>query len=106
MLLFSCDSCQRIKNPDENWIVGFAADTMGVTSATREVTILDAWSGARAVDPLAVHFCSVACKDKYVDALFVDSNADGRKRTTKTKAIKRSSASNSHSRRTRSKKAA
>ncbi|HZP62247.1 MAG TPA: hypothetical protein VFB28_02440 [Terriglobales bacterium] len=100
MLLFSCDSCQRIKNPDEKWMVGLAADTVGLTSATREVTILDAWSNARAIDPLAVHFCSVACKDQYVDSLFVEQTAP-RKASTKSKATKKRGSARSHSRRTR-----
>jgi len=58
MIQFACDSCRRIKGSNEVWLMGLAAETVGVTAARREVTIL------------AVHFCSEECKDKYVTKLF------------------------------------
>jgi len=70
MIQFVCESCGKIKDPKENWILGLAADTLGITSVSREVTILEPWDAKRAVDPLAVHFCSIACKDRYVGQLF------------------------------------
>jgi hypothetical protein len=72
MIQFVCDTCQRIKDPKESWILGLAADTLGLTSASREIAILQAWERTRAVDPLAVHFCSVECKDRYVNELFAE----------------------------------
>jgi hypothetical protein len=74
MIQFVCESCGRTKDPKESWILGLAADTLGVTSASREIAILQPWNAARAVDPLAVHFCSVACKDQYVNQLFADES--------------------------------
>ena len=70
MIQFLCDWCSRVKGPDETWILGQAAEALGVTSARREVTILSAWDRSRAVDALGVHFCSLACKDKYLAQLF------------------------------------
>ncbi|HEY7616721.1 MAG TPA: hypothetical protein VH744_07955 [Terriglobales bacterium] len=70
MLHFACDWCSKIKRPEEAWILGVAAETVGVTAARREVTILSGWNYERAVLPLAVHFCSLACKDKYVARVF------------------------------------
>jgi hypothetical protein len=70
MLHFVCDSCGAIKEPSEVWIVGLAAESVGVTSARREVTIQSAWDRPAAVHPLAVHFCSVECKDNYMARLF------------------------------------
>ena len=70
MIQFACDSCRRIKAAQEIWLVGLAAETVGVTAARREVTILPVWDSEQAVHRLAVHFCSERCKDKYVAKLF------------------------------------
>src|SRR5207244_11680873 len=59
-----------IKEPSEVWIVGLAAESVGVTAARREVTIQSAWDRPTAVHPLAVDFCSVECKDNYMARLF------------------------------------
>ena len=81
MIQFACDSCRRIKATKEIWLVGLAAETVGVTAARREVTILSVWDSEQAVDQLAVHFCSERCKDKYVAKLFEqkDSVESGRR---------------------------
>ncbi len=70
MIQFACDSCRRMKGAKEVWLVGLAAETVGMTAARREVTILPVWDDEQAVDRLAVHFCSERCKDKYVAKLF------------------------------------
>src|SRR5205823_7009426 len=70
MIQFICDSCAAIKEPSEVWILGFAAESVGVTAARREVTIQSAWDRPTAVHPMAVHFCSVECKDNYMARLF------------------------------------
>src|SRR6266568_2807130 len=70
MIQFVCDSCGRVKEPSETWIVGTAAEAVGVTAARREVTIQSAWDRAIAVHPFAVHFCSIKCKDSYMAQLF------------------------------------
>src|SRR5207253_8134317 len=70
MIRFSCDWCSRLKGPQEAWILGIAAETVGYTAVRREATILADWERDRAVLPLAVHFCSTRCKDKYMGQLF------------------------------------
>lgn len=70
MLRFECDWCHRLKDTDESWILGFAAENLGVTASRREVTVLNEWDRERAVHPFAVHFCSVGHKDRYMSALF------------------------------------
>jgi hypothetical protein len=67
---FVCDNCGRVKDPDEIWILGLAAEAVGVTAARREVSIISVWDRERAVHPLAVHFCSEECKEKYIQKLF------------------------------------
>lgn len=70
MIEFVCDTCNRVKDVDELWILGLAAEAVGVTAARREVSIISVWNRENAVHPLAVHFCSEQCKDKYMQKLF------------------------------------
>src|SRR5919197_4092129 len=74
MIEFSCDYCSRMKGPQEAWILGIAAETVGYTAVRRQATILFDWNRESAVLPLAVHFCSPECKDKHMAQLF-DSKA-------------------------------
>jgi hypothetical protein len=70
MIQFVCDSCHKRKQSGQRWILGLAAESIGAKSATREVNILSVWSEPEAVHPMAVHFCSERCKDKYMKRLF------------------------------------
>ena len=70
MVVFACDTCGRLKKPEQAWILGMAAESLGAVSARREVNILSAWANPQAVHPLAVHFCSERCKDRYMAKLF------------------------------------
>ena len=70
MLQFVCDSCGAIKVNSETWVVGLAAEAVGISAARREVTIQSDWDRATAVHTLAVHFCSIHCKDDYMAQLF------------------------------------
>jgi hypothetical protein len=70
MIEYVCDSCHKRKKENQSWILGLAAESVGVQSARREINILSAWSRPEAVHPMAVHFCSERCKDRYVKKLF------------------------------------
>jgi hypothetical protein len=70
MLQFVCDYCGNIKHTDEAWITGLAAENVGTQAARREVIIDPGWRYERVVLPLAVHFCCIDCKDRYLDELF------------------------------------
>jgi hypothetical protein len=70
MLQFVCDYCGNVKQPDETWITGMAAENVGLQAARREAVIDPAWRYERAILPLAVHFCSTDCKDNYLARLF------------------------------------
>ena len=70
MITFLCDTCGKLKKPEQDWILGMAAESIGAVSARREINILSVWSSAQAVHPLAVHFCSERCKDRYMNKLF------------------------------------
>jgi hypothetical protein len=70
MIQYVCDSCGAVKEASDNWVLGLAAEALGAASARREVTILSTWDRPSAVYPLAVHFCSLDCKDDYMSRLF------------------------------------
>ena len=70
MIEFVCDNCHKRKHDRDDWILGLAAESIGVQSARREVNILSRWSEAESVHPMAVHFCSEKCKDRYMKRLF------------------------------------
>jgi hypothetical protein len=70
MIQFVCDSCGAVKDDAEVWVLGLAGDAVGAASARREITILSTWDRPNAVHLLAVHFCSLECKDDYVARLF------------------------------------
>jgi hypothetical protein len=70
MIQFVCDSCGAMKEASDVWVLGLAAEALGAASARREVTILSTWDRPSAVYPLAVHFCSLECKDDYMSRLF------------------------------------
>lgn len=70
MIQYVCDTCSVVKEPEEVWLVGLAAETVGAVSARREINIQSPWNRTTALHPLAVHFCSVQCKDDYMARLF------------------------------------
>ena len=70
MMEFFCDTCHARKRVGESWILGFAAETSGAQPDSREISTLPCWTEAKAVHPLAVHFCSERCKEKYMTWLF------------------------------------
>jgi len=70
MIEFVCDSCHKRKKEGQSWTLGLAAERVGVQSASREINILSAWAEPEAVHPMAVHFCSQRCKDRYMIRLF------------------------------------
>ena len=82
MVRYECDGCGVIKKNGEPWILGFAAENIGVTASRREVTISDAWDDQSSREWLAVHFCSDECRSDYMGRLFSEAPAT-QKGTTK-----------------------
>lgn len=88
MIDFVCDTCLAVKKPEDTWIVGLAAEAVGAVSARREVNIHSAWTRGVAVHPLAVHFCSIQCKDEYLAQLFDPAPAEAvRQRTAPAEVV-------------------
>ncbi len=76
MIEYVCDYCARVKRSRDEWILGFAAESVGVTAARREVAIASSWDESRAREWLAVHFCSESCRDGYMARLFGRDEVD------------------------------
>lgn len=70
MIRFVCDYCGNVKQSNETWVNGVAAENVGTQAARREVIIDPAWRYERAILPFGVHFCSLDCKDSYLEKLF------------------------------------
>ena len=70
MLEYVCDTCHNRKKVGQHWILGLAAAITGGQTERREIRILPTWADSHSVHPLAVHFCSERCKEKYTTWLF------------------------------------
>ena len=70
MVEFVCETCHKRRRDSQNWILGLAAESVGAQTKRREINILSTWTYPEAVHPMAVHFCSERCKDKYTNWLF------------------------------------
>lgn len=70
MICFECDNCQRLKKDKDAWILGFAAEAVGVNASRREISFLSAWDDESAAEPMAVHFCCEQCSRQYVQKMF------------------------------------
>lgn len=90
MIRFECDGCGNMKKNGEDWILGFAAENIGVTAARREVTISEMWDDIRAREWLAVHFCCDECRADYMGKIFGEAPiTQTGSRTIQTKRIQR-----------------
>lgn len=70
MIEFVCDTCHKRKKAGQNWILALAAESVGAQTERREINVLSTWAEEQAVHPMAVHFCSERCKEKYTKWLF------------------------------------
>jgi len=86
MIRFQCEVCDRLKRPEEAWILGFAAEHLGVTQARREIAVVAKWDDVRAIRPFAVHFCSQGCKQVYMDKMFGEAVPEAATRAGKSAA--------------------
>lgn len=95
MRTYVCDWCKRVKQNGERWILGFAAERIGISGIQREFSIASGWSEQSADHRLAVHFCSEEHKNSYVTALFmpVVSNSGVTKRRRHTRKASRKNSS-------------
>jgi hypothetical protein len=75
MIEISCDSCGRVKpvvesatNGHNEWVLGYDLEMQSANALQRSMRFLDHWDNRRVMELGAIHFCSVGCKDKYINA--------------------------------------
>jgi hypothetical protein len=75
MVEISCDSCGKVKpvieavgNGHNEWVLGYDLEIQSPNALQRSMRFLERWDNRRVLELGAVHFCSVACKDKYINA--------------------------------------
>ena len=60
-----------VRKKGEIWILGFAAERMGISGVRQAMSRAAAWSETPARHPLAVRFCSQEHWNNYLRALFL-----------------------------------
>ena len=60
---FTCHGCGRYKKQGDEWLLVLELDKPG--TQIRNMVILAEWDEKQALDPRAVHFCSLACQKTY-----------------------------------------
>ena len=74
MIEISCDSCGKVKPVAESitngneWVLGYDLEVQSPNALQRSMRFLERWDNRRVLELGAIHFCSAACKDKYINA--------------------------------------
>jgi hypothetical protein len=74
MIEISCDSCGKVKpvaqtvNGAPEWVLGYELEVESPNALQRSMRFLDRWDNRRVLELGAIHFCSLACKEKYISA--------------------------------------
>lgn len=68
MITITCDVCgkQRTADHSEEWILGFDVPAASAPMR-RSIRFMERWETRRVMDPGAIHFCCVDCRNTYVD---------------------------------------
>ena len=67
MVTITCDTCRTTKKAKEEWILGFDLEFQSPRVLRRSLTFLDRWDDRRMNELGSVHFCSIECKEAYVE---------------------------------------
>ena len=74
MIEISCDSCGKVRPVAESvsngneWVLGYDLEVQSPNALQRSMRFLERWDNRRVLELGAIHFCSAACKDKYINA--------------------------------------
>ena len=71
MVKITCDICRAVKPTnerlrDKEWVLGYDIESKSERSLQRAIRFLDRWDDRRIMDLGAIHFCSVECKEEYL----------------------------------------
>jgi hypothetical protein len=72
MVTITCDSCGKQKKNEsvgngENWVLGYDLEVETPNSLNHSVRFLDRWDDRRVLELGAIHFCSIKCRDKFLN---------------------------------------
>ena len=63
---YVCNSCGKQKGDATGWLVGIEGTKEKSVVMKYTITLMRKWDEERASQPNALHFCSTACQNKYV----------------------------------------
>jgi hypothetical protein len=66
MVTITCDVCKRVKQRDQEWILGFDPDADVTYAVRHSPTFLTVWDSARIFEAGAIHLCSEECEQEYL----------------------------------------
>ena len=69
---FLCKLCGQRKGAAQGWLVGFERPGQPGTDIQNTIILLCRWDEQRAGEWDAVHFCSMACQDRYLSKNYGD----------------------------------
>ena len=61
---FLCKGCVKRKSATDEWLLVLEFEKP--STEIRNMVILAEWNDKRALDPRAVHFCSITCQKAYI----------------------------------------
>ena len=72
MVSITCDVCGREKPSKttvgaSEWILGYDLEVETTRSLRRQLTFLDRWDDRRVLELGAIHLCSEACREAYIE---------------------------------------
>ena len=67
MVKVTCDTCSAQRKHGEEWVLGYDIESVSQSGVRRAITFLDRWDSRRMDELGAIHFCSLQCKQEYMD---------------------------------------
>jgi hypothetical protein len=75
MVEISCDTCGKVKpvaaslgNGHNEWVLGYDVEMQSPNALQRSMRFLERWDDRRVLELGSIHFCSDACKEKYISS--------------------------------------
>ena len=97
MIKVICDTCGVVKDHSSRnheaatraaqpeWIMGYDLQSSTPRAVSRSMSFFDHWEPVRILERGAIHFCSLVCKEAYIDA----NSPTRRKEQPRKKAARR-----------------
>lgn len=66
MITVTCDQCKVVRQPGEEWVLGYDIESVSPSGVRRAINFLDHWDARRMDELGAIHLCSLECRDDYL----------------------------------------